>query len=396
MLIGLLMLIGSSSCAAAAAPDACTYLATQVSHYGAGPLWLASYPDAARGPLDQTAFTYDNAVATIALVACGDTAAATRIGEAMLLALDHDRHWTDGRLRNAYFAGPVGGKPIKLPGWWDASSRRWLEDGYQVGSDSGNMAWAMLALLTLDGVNGDHRFRAGAVRIGQWVAASEAEGTPPGFTGGSFGEETAAKTLLWRSTEHNTDLAAAFGWLYRDTGDGQWQRRALVAAHFVARMWDAQCNCFAVGVGEDGVTPNPLLALDAQVWPLLALPGAASRYAAVLSTVARRLAVPGGLRYSEPATGLWTEGSAQAAVLLQLMNKREWSQQLLGALQTQRTANGGYYASDVAAASTGFMLDTDPTKPRQYFHLEHLGAAAWAALAQQRFNPFTGTRQLPP
>jgi hypothetical protein len=42
------------------------------------------------------------------------------------------------------------------------------------------------------------------------------------------------------------------------------------------------------------------------------------------------------------------------------------------------------------------MLATDPTKPRVYFHLEHLGASAWAALADQGYNPFTGGRSLPP
>jgi len=45
---------------------------------------------------------------------------------------------------------------------------------------------------------------------------------------------------------------------------------------------------------------------------------------------------------------------------------------------------------------TGFMLPTEPSAPRVYFHLEHLGAAAWAALADCSFNPFTGGRSLPP
>jgi hypothetical protein len=30
-----------------------------------------------------------------------------------------------------------------------------------------------------------------------------------------------------------------------------------------------------------------------------------------------------------------------------------------------------------------------------YLHLEHLGASAWAALAEQGFNPFTAARTLP-
>jgi len=42
------------------------------------------------------------------------------------------------------------------------------------------------------------------------------------------------------------------------------------------------------------------------------------------------------------------------------------------------------------------MLATDPAKPRVYFHLEHLGATAWAALADQGYNPLMGGRSLPP
>jgi hypothetical protein len=39
------------------------------------------------------------------------------------------------------------------------------------------------------------------------------------------------------------------------------------------------------------------------------------------------------------------------------------------------------------------MLATDPGTPRVYFHLEHLGAAAWAALADRGYNPFNGGRR---
>jgi hypothetical protein len=45
--------------------------------------------------------------------------------------------------------------------------------------------------------------------------------------------------------------------------------------------------------------------------------------------------------------------------------------------------------------STGFDLETDPSQRRAYFRLPHLAALAWAALAQQGFNPFTGTKTLP-
>ncbi|MBV9044078.1 MAG: hypothetical protein JO294_03065, partial [Alphaproteobacteria bacterium] len=91
--------------------------------------------------LKDAAFVYDNAVAVTALVACHEIRRARRIGDALLFALDHDRYWHDGRLRNAYLAGAVT-NPVKLPGWWDTQQNGWAEDRYQVGSDTGNLAWA--------------------------------------------------------------------------------------------------------------------------------------------------------------------------------------------------------------------------------------------------------------
>ena len=361
-----------------------------------GAVLLASYPSERSGALSHAAFTYDNAVAAIALVACGQLAPARRIGDALLLALDHDRYWHDGRLRNGYAAGTIGAAPLKLSGWWDAKSQRWLEDDYQAGSDSGNMAWAMLALLTLHAASGDQRYRDGALRLARWVEGTLDARGAGGFIGGYFGHEPAPQRLGWKSTEHNTDLAAAFAMLARVTGDAHWRQRAAVADDFVAAMWNAGCGCFAVGTAEDGVTLNPLLALDAQVWPLMALPGAVTRYAAVLQTIDRRLRFEAGYSYSDAGGGLWIEGSAQAALLLELLHRQQRARALRAAINGQRTADGGYYASGTAVTPTGFMLATDPSKPRVYFHLEHLGAGAWVALAERGYDPFTGGRSLPP
>jgi hypothetical protein len=382
--------------AAAPISTACDYLAQSMASQPAGAVLLASYPTERSGVLSKAAFTYDNAVAAIALVGCGQVAQGRRIGDALLLALDHDRYWRDGRLRNGYAAGAIRAEPLKLAGWWDLKSQRWLEDGYQAGSDSGNMAWAMLALLTLHAASGDIRYRDGALRLARWVEGMLDTRGAGGFIGGYFGNEPAPQRLRWKSTEHNTDLAAAFGFLGRVTGDAHWRQRAAVAASFVDAMWNAACGCFAVGAGEDGVSLNPLLALDAQVWPLMALPGAVKQHPRALQTLDRSLRFEAGYTYSEAGGGLWIEGTAQVAVLLQLMHQQARARELRAAINAQRTADGGYYASGTTATPTGFMLATDPTRPRVYFHLEHLGAGAWAALADQGYNPFTGGRSLPP
>jgi hypothetical protein len=364
-------------------------------------MFLASFPTATPGPLAGVAFLYDNAVAAIALVGCGEVGSARRIGDAMVWALDHDRFWHDGRLRNAYAAGAVHDDPVKLGGWWDPGAGRWLEDAYQVSTDTGNMAWAMLALLALDGVGHDARYRDAAVRIGGWVAARRDERGAGGFTGGYGGWEPAPAALRWKSTEHNTDLAAAFARLRAATADPAWSDRAADAAGFVAAMWDAKRGLFTVGTGDDGVTPNRGVALDAQLWPLLAIQGMGAAHAeTVLATIDTTLAADGGYGYSDAGRkgagkGLWTEGTAQAALAAKLLGRLAVARAASAAVASQHAPGLGYYATDVDALPTGFADASSPGLMRSYFHLPHLAATAWAALAERSYNPFTGTARLP-
>lgn len=375
--------------AGATPKDACAYLVKQVDSAPPGPLFLTSYPTAEPGPLANAAFLYDNAVAILALVGCGERDRAERIGQAILWAQVNDRFWKDGRLRNAYAAGEVAARPVKLSGWWDKAQNRWLEDRYQVGSDVGNQAWAMLALLALDRPGPATAYRAGAVRIATWIAQWRDGRGAGGFTGGMLGHEPKPETRRWKSTEHNTDLAAAFALLADRTGDAKWSDLAARAAHFVEAMWRPGDDCFAAGTGEDGVTPNPTLSLDAQIWPLTALPDAAEKFGAALATADKRLGVDGGYAYGEARDGLWTEGTAQAALLQEKLGNQEKSRALLASVERQRSPEGGYYATSAAALPTGYGLESDPTKPRLYFRLPHLGAAAWVALAERGFDPFS-------
>lgn len=378
---------------AIAAPSSCDVLAKQVSATGAGPVFVASYPTATVDQLKDVAFLYDNAVAALALIGCGDEKHAAQIGGAILIALDYDRYWHDGRLRNAYLAGAPA-NPVKLTGWWDKKQNRWVEDAYQVGSDSGNMAWTMLALLALHKTSGDARYVDGAKRMAAYLDKSFDARKPEGFTGGMFGDEPKPQVNLWKSTEHNTDVAAAFRALADVTGDKHWRERAGVAQSFVAAMWQPDCKCFITGTKPDG-SPNPILALDADLWPLLALPGFVSRNGDAITTANTRMGVHGGLAYSEAKDGVWTEGSAQGALLLELLGRAGEASALLKVAERNRLPDGSYYASEPIKLPTGFMLDTDPTKPRLYFHIPHLAALGWVAMAERRFNPFTATNALP-
>ena len=373
----------------AGASPACAHLISLMALQSGAAVWLPSYPQAPPGPLQHAAFLYDNAATAIALTGCGQPLQARRIGEAMRLALEHDRFWHDGRLRNGYLAGTVrAATPIRLAGWWDSRSRSWLEDDYQSGSDSGNLAWAVLALLTLEAPDG--RYVDAALRIARWLETRRDRRGAGGFTGGSAGSEAAPRPQLWKSTEHNVDLAAAFARLAAASSDPHWDGLSREAATFVAAMWDDTQAAFAAGTVEDGVTLNALRALDAQVWPLLALPGAIRRYGPVLTRTVPLLRAGAqqdpGFSYGEAGRGLWTEGTAQVALLGRLSGRPELV--MPAALEAARAADGGYFATTQAALPTGFGTS--------YLHLEHLGALAWVALAEQRFDPFTGTRALPP
>jgi hypothetical protein len=380
---------------AAAALDACIYLSKSLDAISTGPAFLPSYPTVRSGPLNNTAFLYDNAVAIIALVACREPKKAARIGDAMLLALDGDRYWHDGRLRNAYLAGPVGYGTVKLPGYWDSNQNKWIEDAYQVGSDSGNLAWAILALVALDRSTHDQRYLDGAQRIGGWLTQWSSRKGAGGFTGGTFGEEPDPKAETWKSTEHNTDLAAAFSSLADVTGNKKWLHQAQQAKKFVQAMWSRTCRCFYAGTVENGVTYNQYVALDAQLFPLLALPRAAASYATALSTAKNEIGVNGGFAYGAAKGGLWTEGTAQAALYLELSKNEAEASDLIKTLQKMHALDGDYYATDVNSLPTGFSLETDPSQSRQYFHIIHLAATSWVAIAERRFNPFTGKSSLP-
>src|SRR5918993_300051 len=70
-----------------------------VASYRAGP-GEAEVPVAIRN----AAFSYDNALAIIALLSCGETDPAKQIADAFISALEADRSFHDGRFRNAYRA----------------------------------------------------------------------------------------------------------------------------------------------------------------------------------------------------------------------------------------------------------------------------------------------------
>jgi hypothetical protein len=333
--------------------------------------------------LKSAAFTYDNALAVIALIACDKLPQALRVGEALRKAAI-----TDPRLRNAYRTGPVKGRPLPN-GWWDAKSNRWLEDPYQMGTSTGNVAWAGLALLALDNATGDRRWREAAEQLARWIAHNAGSATgAPGFTGGVDGFDAAPKKLAWKSTEHNIDVAALFQWLARDSSSNDWEQRARQARRFVDSQWDTASGHFFIGTLPNGRENTATSAVDVQMWALL-LPNPRPEWQRAIQYAESRYRVAGGFDFNADRDGLWLEGTAQAALVYRLHGTETKADALLRTISGQFSASGYVYATREPRITTGLALGPDsPGADFHYFHRLHLGATAWAALAALGWDPF--------
>ncbi|WP_406129028.1 Tat pathway signal sequence domain protein [Streptomyces canus] len=386
-----------------------------------------SYTDQAG--LFSTAFTYDNALAILAHLACpaGESRAAA-LGDALLYAQAHDPVYDDGRLRQAYNVGPYtfyDGSPqpdgfVKA----DGTANVGTQFGF-TGTAVGDMAWAGIALSALAGRTGERRFLTGAVRIGEWIERVGRTDEPLG--GYKFGVNGADEKLPFTSTEHNTDLVGLFGRLARLTGDTVWREHRARARAFVEKMWEPSGGFFYTGT-NDGVTINKSpIPEDTQTWTHLALASPAHSRSldwaatelAVLDTADRpNSTVPSGQSYEgvtfssasllanegapiadgQPRpdrNGVWFEGTAHLALALRdrghsgdekrarrLLGSIERAQDLLGDSQTVGGKALPARSGTVSASSpldTGFGFG--------YYPYRHTGATAWYLLAAARANP---------
>jgi hypothetical protein len=380
--------------------SACQGLDNRLGLFPGTPVLLQSYEprpgaDALPASLANVAFVYDNALAAVALLACGRTASARQIGDALVRALRNDRFFDDGRLRNAYAAGPVGegGQPIGIPGYWSDSDKIWREDAYHVGAATGSTVWGALALLNLHAATGEDSYLQAARRIVHWVNTNTADDIGVGgFRGGYVGHEPSPMRLGWKSTEHNADVYAANRWLGRIAPDQGWNGHADNAFRFLEAMWLAREGHFLIGTLPDGVTRNTAQSgLDAQLWPLIAVPDFAGRADQVLDWVSRTQAVDGGYDFNADRDGIWLEGTAQAALVMRAFGRDGDALRLFATLDAHRVGDGLVYSSSVDGLTTG--LSTRPGVGHDdfvYYRLPHIGATAWVALAATGWNPFTG------
>jgi len=401
---------GSRPSLAQQADDYCKAMARPLSGAAPGAVFLASYEldaiEAARHPaLVDVAYVYDNALAAIAFVACGRLAEARRLADALSDAVAHDRFYKDGRVRNGYRAGRLGVGPPVIVGWWDAASRRWFEDAHQVGTHTGNAAWAALALLTTWKATGVPGYHEAAAALMSWVATLDCKGgkaDAAGLPGGFDGHEPAPLRIGWKSTEHNIDAYAAFTWLAATepnspTGSQHsaiWQRCASSTGAFVAAMFDEEAGRFLLGTQPDGLTPRRSgSGLDTQLWPILAFSHFPQKWRRALTWAEEKHGVDGGFDFNDDRDGVWVEGTCQAALVYRALGDSKRTEELLNEAAKERAADGLLFATRGESLTTGLSVGPGSTSEDfKYLRLPHLGATAWAVLAATGWNPFMGTR----
>jgi len=375
------------------------------------PAFLQSYESAGPtdigGVLDNFAYTYDNALAAMALSSAGNHEAARRIADALVYAVQNDRTYDDGRLRNVYsngspesFPGWLSGKGeafARLPGFYDQQTKVWLEDVYAASSSTGNMAWAILALCDVykndQAAPNRDDYLAAAVRIAEFIRTDLwCDEGPGGFTGGFQGwdDGTDYRKVTYKSTEHNIDLITAFARLAEFTDEATYSEASDHAKSFVLSMYSDE-GCFWMGTGEDGVTINKeVLPLDCNTWAILALGDSFDRAEGlkVMAYLEEHMAKVGN-GYGFHATdepGVWFEGTAQVALAWLALGETAKYEQVLTYLNRCANIDGSITAADRDGVTTGLSVEGTDIE-WLYGKRIHVGATAWLAFAQMGVNP---------
>ncbi|HLG49994.1 MAG TPA: hypothetical protein VKY24_27385 [Reyranella sp.] len=388
------------------------------------PRFIQSYARLACPPQEASnaAHVYDQALALLAFLARGtadDLRRAELIAKALVDAQSHDRTFRDGRLRNAYASGQLldpNCHCTRLPGAWNAQANAWREDEYAAGSDTGNMAWAGIALVEahalLPSRAGDPYLQA-ARRLAQWIVATQRDGDGlGGFRGGLEGFETAPGSpsgqhaSTWRSTEHNIDLVAFFRLLAAATAprtaEGlDWTEQARHAAGFVdsVRRKASREGYLPTGTAPAGSaivgTPIPL---DAQTLSVLGL-GNAKVYESALDWALASCRATGFAAAFDfnckDGDGGWWEGTAQMAAALKQLGRASEAAPILQALEAAQVRDGLAMGALPAASrcdlTTGFTKTwpaSGTTTPWLYSANAHVGATAWFIFATLDAHPY--------
>lgn len=402
-----------------------------------------------------TGFVYDNALAVVAYLSRPTREHVRRarvIGDSFLWIQANDERFTDGRLRQAYAAGPMlfyGGSP-EFTGLvrGDGKAAFLWPFGFS-GTSVGDAAWAGLALAQLYSHTGDRRYLDGAVAIGNWIVNTST--SPYRFHGYLGGVQADGVTeQRWSSTEHNIDVYGLLTLLARFTGDRSWRTKAGVAGAFVRGMFNPDGGFFWTGTkGADPADdPNEInkdvIPEDVQTWSFLSLgdrshacsidwaarnlkntdggpdsqlPAGLTISGVTFSDASKRLTgtVPNGNRPND-RNAVWTEGTAHLAATLvardarhdrdaarALLGQVTVAQDRLGAGQTVGLTSdpnggrlfdpgeGGTWTGSPLPDRSGIVAATsafDTGFGFGYFQNQHVGATSWFVMAALGVNPY--------
>jgi len=204
-------------------------------------------------PGDTTAWTYDQAVAIIALVSVGDIDAARHCTDAMLQVRDmQHRAWTDG---------------------YDSETREVKAEPIAIGPN----AWMGLALLKLYQTTDKGVYLSAAREVAEFILKQQIRsGRAAGSIPGGYDEKR--KAFIWTSTEHNVDAIAFLAALAKVTNEEHYYGKAIRIAEWLdGEMWDAEARCYHPGYKDNKTCAisNFPERLDSQTWIILALHAAA-------------------------------------------------------------------------------------------------------------------------
>ena len=386
------------------------------------PRFVQSYvaDDCPAGGIPDAAQVYDQALVLLAFLARGqpdDLRRADLIARALLEAQRKDRTFTDGRLRNAYASGELidpHANTTRIPAAYDRTARRSFEDEKAAGSDTGNMAWAALALVQAHVLLPKHAgesYLSAALSLARWIVDNtKVDDSLGGFDAGVDGFEPAAgvsegqQRKTYRATEHNLDLDALFGHLAeamgRETAEGQyWAAHAAHARKFVDKMRNANADAqyFWTGTGTGTRINTSVIPLDVQTWSVLRTRQPADSAKALdwalqnCHETNHRDAFDFNCKDGD---GAWWEGTAQLAAALRWLKRDREAMPILARLGEAQLrdaiAAGALPAASRCGLTTGFDLSFRSGRaiPWLYPDWPHIGATAWFIFAALGINPY--------
>ncbi|KPA17927.1 hypothetical protein MHK_001856 [Candidatus Magnetomorum sp. HK-1] len=345
-------------------------------------------------------YTYDNALALISYIAKNDLKRAKILADSFLFAQKNDGTFHDNRLRNGYMSGDIyeidqinQTLRIRLPGTWSFERDQFEVDEFCCGSHVGNVAWAMLALITYYETVNESKYLTSSIELGKWIETNKKDDNFGGYSGGyEYNSQTDEYIKVkWISTEHNIDVYAAFERLYRLTNNIIWHERALHAKQFIENMWNEVEGHLWTGTSPDGKINNAFIPLDVHPWALMAL----NKYNEGLSWSEQYCYTETssfkGFDFSYSSTtspdGVWFEGTAQMALAYQINSEytkaNNYIKEIEKAQEYAPNTNGkGIVAASIDGLTTGISWN--------YYSRLHIGATAWYIFAKLGYNPYWG------